>query len=165
MRFTKLNITSQKAMTLIELMLVIAVLGVIVTIAIPSYRSYIDKTDNALAISQLVTIQSVIERYYLEKQRYPADSEAEWKAFTSNLPNNGKDPWDNPYVYTNIANGGPGIMGRVRADKKLNPINTQYDLYSKGKDGVTKRQVSNKDSLDDIILARDGRFIGLAADF
>jgi general secretion pathway protein G len=156
-----LNITSQKAMTLIELMLVIAVLGVIVTIAIPSYRSYIDKTDNALAISQLVTIQSVIERYYLEKQRYPADL----ADISGSLPGNGIDPWDNKYIYTNIANAGPGIMGRVRADKSLNPINTQYDLYSKGKDGVTKRQVSNKDSLDDIILARDGRFIGLAADF
>ena len=72
MRLKKLNITSQKAMTLIELMLVIAVLGVIVTIAIPSYQSYIDKTDNALAVSQILTIQSVIERYYLQNHRYPA---------------------------------------------------------------------------------------------
>jgi general secretion pathway protein G len=148
-------------MTLIELMLVIAVLGVIVTIAIPSYQNYIDKTNNALAVSQIVTIQSVIERYYLQNQRYPAKLDD----IAGSLPDNGVDPWDNNYIYTNIANAGPGIMGRVRADKRLNPINTQYDLYSMGKDGVTKRQVSNKNSLDDIILARDGRFIGLAADF
>ena len=161
MSLKKLNITSQKAMTLIELMLVIAVLGVIVTIAIPSYQSYIDKTDNALAVSQIVTIQSVIERYYLQNQRYPAKLDD----ISGSLPDNGIDPWGNSYLYTNIANGEPGFKRNVRADKSLNPINTQYDLYSKGKDGVSKRQVSNKDSLDDIILARDGRFIGLAADF
>jgi len=148
-------------MTLIELMIVIAVLGVIVTIAIPSYRSYIDQTDNALAISQLVTIRSVIERYYLENHRYPANL----NDIQSSLPQNGNDPWGNQYIYLNIANAGPGIKGKVRKDRRLNPLNTQYDLYSKGKDGVTKTQVSNKDSLDDIILAFDGKFIGLSADF
>ena len=152
-------------MTLIELMLVIALLGVIVTIAIPSYQSYIDKTNNALAISQLVTIQSVIERYYLENNRYPPDSESEWEAFTSKLPNNGKDPWGNKYIYLDIAGDWPRTRGPSRKDRNINPINTQYDLYSMGKDGQTKKQVSQKDSLDDIILARDGRFIGLAADF
>lgn len=161
MGLKKLNITSQKAMTLIELMLVIAVLGVIVTIAIPSYRSYIDKTNNALAASQLVAIKSVIERFYLEKHRYPATL----LEIAATLPNNGLDPWDNKYVYLNIADNWPQSRGPSRKDRNINPINTQYDLYSMGKDGLTKKQVSQKDSLDDVILARDGRFIGLAADF
>lgn len=161
MGLKKLNITSQKAMTLIELMLVIAVLGVIVTIAIPSYRSYIDKTDNALAIARISTIRSVIERFYLENHRYPNTLQE----IAGSLPDNGMDPWGNGYIYTNIADAGPGVQSSVRRDRRLNPINTQYDLYSMGKDGVTKAQVSNKNSLDDIILARDGRFIGLAADF
>lgn len=153
--------TSEKGMTLIELMLVIAVLGVIVTIAIPSYRSYIDKTDNALAVARITTIRSVIERYYLENQCYPSSLQE----IAGSLPDNGLDPWGNKYLYVNIADAGPSIMSRVRRDRRLNPINTQYDLYSLGKDGVTKAQVSNKDSLDDIILARDGKFIGVAADF
>ncbi len=148
-------------MTLIELMLVIAVLGVIVTIALPSYRSYIDKTDNALAMTRITTIRSVIERFYLEKHRFPNTLQE----IASSLPDNGVDPWGNRYLYLNIADGGPAARGSARKDRRLNPINTQYDLYSMGKDGVTKTQVSNKDSLDDIILARDGKFIGVAADF
>jgi general secretion pathway protein G len=160
-RFTELNITSQKAMTLIELMLVIAVLGVIVTIAIPSYRDYIDKTDNALAVSQLVTIQSVIERFYLENHRYP-DLLSD---ISASLPNNGIDPWGNKFEYLNIADYWPQSRGPARKDRKTNPINTQYDLYSIGKDGRTTKQVSQKFSLDDVVLARDGKFIGLAADF
>ncbi|MDX1749767.1 MAG: type IV pilin protein [Methylophaga sp.] len=161
MKLKKLNITSQKAMTLIELMLVIAVLGVIVTIAIPSYQSYIDKTDNALAVSQIVNIQSVIERYYLQNHRYPAKLDD----IAGSLPDNGVDPWGNKYIYLNIADDWPRTRGPSRKDRNINPINTQYDLYSMGKDGQTKKQVSQKDSLDDVILARDGRFIGLAADF
>lgn len=161
MRQEKLNISSQSAMTLIELMLVIAVLGVIVTIAVPSYRSYIDKTNNALAISQLVTIKSVIERFYLENHRYPATLQE----IAGSLPNNGLDPWDNSYIYLNIADNWPQSRGPSRKDRNVNPINSQYDLYSMGKDGKSKKQVSQKDSLDDIILARDGNFIGLAAEF
>jgi len=160
-RQKKLNITSQMGMTLIELMLVIAVLGVIVTIAIPSYRNYIDKTDNALAIAQISIIRSVIERFYLENHRYPNTLQD----IAASLPENGMDPWGNNYLYLNIADGGPGAKGPARKDRRLNPINTQYDLYSMGKDGVTKNQVSDRDSLDDIILARDGKFIGIAADF
>ncbi len=161
MRLKRLNITSQKAMTLIELMLVIAVLGVIVTIAIPSYQNYIDKTNNALAVSQIVTIQSVIERYYLQNQRYPDKLDD----IAGSLPDNGVDPWGNNYIYLNIADDWPQSRGPSRKDRNINPINTQYDIYSMGKDGQTQKQVSQKPSLDDIILARDGRFIGLAADF
>ena len=34
-----------------------------------------------------------------------------------------------------------------------------------GKDGVSKTQLTNKDSLDDIVWANDGGFVGLAEDF
>jgi general secretion pathway protein G len=56
-------------------------------------------------------------------------------------------------------------VSEVRKDHKLNPINTNYDLYSMGKDGVTKMQITQKDSVDDIIVAGDGGFVGLASDF
>jgi general secretion pathway protein G len=147
-------------LTLIELLIVLAILSIVASIAVPSYQKYRDKTDNEIAIARLTTIRSTIERFFIETNRYP-NSLAE----LGGLPNNGEDPWGNQFIYLNIADAGPGIKGQVRKDKKLNPINTQYDLYSMGKDGVTKTQVSNKDSLDDVILARDGRFIGLAREF
>lgn len=149
-----------QGLTLIELMIVVAILGVIAMIAVPSYQQYKEEADKQLAIADLTEVRFYIERFYAETNRFPADITE-----LGNLPNNGNDPWGNPYIYFNIANAGPGFKSHVRMDKKLNPINTQYDFYSKGKDGVTKRQISNKDSLDDIIIARDGLFIGLAEDF
>lgn len=149
-----------KGFTLIELMIVVAIIGVLAMIAVPSYQQYREEADRQLAIADLTKIRFSIERFYAETNRFPASL-----AELGGLPNNGSDPWGKAYIYLNIANAGPGIKGQVRKDKKLNPINTQYDLYSMGKDGVTKTQISNRDSLDDIILARDGLFIGVAEDF
>lgn len=144
-----------------EMLLAVSIVAVLTAIAIPAYNGYIDKTRNDLAVSYLLAIQMEIERYYTREFRYPQAL----SDITSALPNNGMDPWGRAYVYLNIIEGGPGTMGAVRKDHALNPINTKYDLYSLGKDGVTKKQISQKDSLDDIILARDGGFVGLAADF
>ncbi len=33
--------------------------------------------------------------------------------------------------------------GGNRKDKKLNPLNSDFDLYSMGKDGVSKTQITN----------------------
>ncbi|WFP49600.1 prepilin-type N-terminal cleavage/methylation domain-containing protein [Methylomonas sp. EFPC3] len=147
--------------TLIEALIATAIVGILTAIAVPAYNGYIDRTRNSLAISEIMAIQTEIERYYTREFRYP-DSLA---ALGAALPSGGIDPWGNAYVYLNIANGDPGVKGDVRKDHALNPINTNYDLYSMGKDGVTKKQISQKDSLDDIIIARDGAFVGLAADF
>ena len=40
-----------------------------------------------------------------------------------------------------------------------------HDLYSMGADGQTAKQVNAKVSLDDIIRANNGSFVGLGADF
>lgn len=56
-------------------------------------------------------------------------------------------------------------IGAARKDGNLVPINTNYDLCSFGKDGKSKPPLRAKDSLDDIIYANDGSYIGLAKEF
>jgi general secretion pathway protein G len=55
--------------------------------------------------------------------------------------------------------------GQMRKDRFLVPINSTYDLYSKGKDGRSVMGLTANDSRDDIIRANDGAFIGLASDY
>lgn len=159
-----MNIGGRKAgagFTLQEILIALTVGAILIAIALPAYTSYVDKARNKAAIGDLLKIQTQIQEFYTEQFRYPTDL----TEIASRLPNGGNDPWNRPYVYLNIANGGPGIMGSVRKDHALNPINSDYYLYSTGKDGVTKKQISQKDSVDDIIRARDGGFIGVASDF
>lgn len=147
--------------SLVELIIVLAILGVLSAIAIPSYQANKDKTDNSLAMADIQVIRTIIDRYFIENSNYPTTI----TDIAQSLPNSGRDPWGNAYIYLNIINGGNGIKGVVRKDKKENPINSLYDLYSMGKDGRSKTQLDNKDSVDDIILARDGAFIGLSSDY
>jgi general secretion pathway protein G len=72
------------------------------------------------------------------------------------------DPWGNPYIYLNIANANPG---EVRRDKNLNPVNTDFDLYSMGRDGETNTAFTAKKARDDVVRANNGGFLGLAEDY
>lgn len=60
----------------------------------------------------------------------------------------------------------PGFnRGQARKDRNLVPINTEFDLYSSGKDGESRGPLTAKASRDDVVVARDGSFVGLAKDF
>jgi general secretion pathway protein G len=52
-----------------------------------------------------------------------------------------------------------------RKDKFLFPLNTDYDLFSLGPNGVTRPSLGETFSLDDVIRANDGGYFGLAADY
>ena len=145
-----------RGFTVIELMLAIVIIGILCLLASASYDRYIEKTRVYKAVSDIGALQIFIKQYDLNNNMLPDDLAAIGQA--------GKlDPWGRPYVYVNLqATQGHGSS---RKDHKLNPLNSDYDLYSVGKDGVTKPQITQKDSLDDVIRAHDGAFIGLAKDF
>jgi len=143
--------------TLLELMFAVAVVAILTALAVGQFSKYVDRARNATAQGDIAMMQVEIERYQTGHDGALPDS----------LSNIGRpaflDPWQHPYIYTKLA--GVHGHGSARKDHRLNPINSDYDLFSAGKNGVFKPQVSQKDSLDDIIRARDGGFVGLAAEF
>ena len=50
--------------TLIELMITVAIIGILASIALPSYTSHVVKTRRAEAMAELTKAQTVIERCY-----------------------------------------------------------------------------------------------------
>jgi general secretion pathway protein G len=62
-------------------------------------------------------------------------------------------------------NGGGNVMGEVRKDRFLVPLNSDYDLYSKGKDGESVPQIGDRRSQDDVLRANNGAYIGLASGY
>lgn len=142
--------------TLLELMITVAIVALLAVVASVQYSAYMDRVKVDQAKLDIHAIDLALQRYYTNHFRYPPD--------LASAGAGGKlDPWDRPYYYTELS--GKGSKGQARKDRKLNPLNSDYDLFSAGKDGEFRTQIDQKYSLDDIIRARDGGFVDLAAKF
>ena len=142
--------------TLVEMVLVMAVVAIIAAVALPSYSHYVQRSRVAAVKSDIFAICADIERYgNTNNGRFP-ESLAE-------LGSVRKDPWGNEYQYLNITT--TTNLGMVRKDRNLVPINTDFDLYSMGPDGRSVSPLTSALSRDDIIRARNGRFVGTAEEF
>ncbi len=60
----------QKAFTLIELMVTVAIVGILASIAIPSYQSSVMKSRRADAQGELLGFANTMERYFTEHSTY-----------------------------------------------------------------------------------------------
>jgi len=152
----------QKAFTLVELLLVIGILGMLFGIGIPVYLNQLTRAKNTKAISDIYAISQAIEEFNMETGTYPENLAMVGRAKTT-------DPWGNTYAYLKmtISGGtkggkGGGAPGDARKDRFLVPLNNDYDIYSKGKDGKSAPALTAKISWDDIVRANNGAFIGEA---
>jgi general secretion pathway protein G len=145
-----------RGLTLVELMLVMAIMGTLSAIAIPSFQERVNDAKVARAVADIEAIQGGLAGH----------------EFLGRLPNtlaeiglgNLRDPWGNPYRYLKFPVAGKKPAG-ARKDRFLVPINSSYDLYSMGKDGQTAPPLTSDYSYDDIVRANDGAFIGLGRAF
>ena len=144
--------------TLLEILVIVAILGILASSAIAIYQNYKTKAKNSAAIAQVTNLSMALTSYRAEQGVYPDD--------LSQIPGGTQlDPWQQPLQYLNIENGDSNWHGKCRKDRKLNPLNTDFDLYSIGADGKTASPLTAKASQDDIVRANNGSFVGLGADY
>lgn len=62
--------SQQQGFTLIELMIVVAILGILAAIAYPSYQGYVERTNRADMMSEMQQIASRIESNKINYKRY-----------------------------------------------------------------------------------------------
>ena len=122
--------------TLLELVVAVSIVGVLAVVAVPLYRSQGD-------------------RYRLAHDN-PPDS---LDQLSTKAP---LEPWGRPYEFLSFPTLDNAGKGRMRKDRNLVPINTEYDPYSRGPDGDTKPPLTAQPSRDDIVRANDGGYIGKA---
>ena len=145
-----------RGFTFVEILLVVIIIGVLIAIAVPSFERYLSRTRVIETTVDIGTLQKKIKDYERAKGALP-DSLGE-------VGYDGRrDVWGRSYEYLNLRNMKGN--GKARKDKSMAPLNSDFDLYSVGPDGLTEAPLSNKASRDDIVRARDGRFIGPAEEF
>ena len=69
--YNKMKEKGQKGFTLIELMIVIAIIGILAAIAIPQFAKYRARAQNAAAVSDMRNLRTDLEGYYAEWMHYP----------------------------------------------------------------------------------------------
>lgn len=141
--------------TLIEILAVTVIIGILSAIAVPKYHEVIDRAKVAKAIGDLKAITTDL----LSLDSLPPSLAAINRQ-------NMLDPWGNPYVYLKfVKKNGNAPPSGARKDRFLVPINSDFDLYSMGKDGQSVAPLTAAKSRDDVIVANDGGFTGLAKNY
>lgn len=113
--------------TLLELLVVVAIIGLLVGYVAPRYFGQIGKSEVNTAKAQIDALEKALDQYRLDTGRYPA-GELGLNALVERPPNEPKwngpylkkavplDPWGNQYLYKIPGEGG------------------DYDIVSYGKD-------------------------------
>jgi len=148
-------------MTLIELLLGVLILGTLLGLSIPIYKSQLDRAKNTKAISDIYVIQTEIIEFMMNQDRLP-ESLAELGKKREKL----RDPWGTPYQFLKIeGKKKKEVRGKWRKDRFLVPLNSDFDLYSKGKDRKSRPPLTARVSWDDIVRASNGGYVGLASEY
>jgi general secretion pathway protein G len=130
---------NQRGFTLIELMVVLAIIGVLAALIVPNVLGRADDARVTAAKTDVANVMQALKLYKLDNMRFPTSEQGlqalvakpaaepvpgNWKPYLDKLPS---DPWGQPYQYLN-----PGIKGDV-------------DVLSFGADGQPGGEGNNAD--------------------
>lgn len=127
-----------RGFTLLELLVVVAIIGLLVAYVGPRYAAQIGKSEVTAARAQIEALAKALDAYRLDTGHYPSVAqglaalrerpadEAKWNGpyLSKDVP---LDPWGKPYVYRM-----PGAKG-------------DYELISFGRDGAPGGTGDNAD--------------------
>jgi general secretion pathway protein G len=122
--------------------------------AVPAFNGYVERSRVARAVSDIGTMSLKLHRWQQDVHLLP-ENLAQAGIF-------GVDPWGRPYVYLRAADA---RRTELRKDDERLPINTDFDLYSVGPDGVSAVALPAAPSRDDVVRAANGAYIGVAANY
>lgn len=151
-----------RGFTIIEAMLALIIVAALSVLGVAIFTSVMDRIHYDRAVTDIYLIESLITHFDVNAGHLPA-SLAQTDAAAM------LDPWGRPYQYTDLEDAPKNQAGKPlvphRMDKFLNPLNSDYDLYSLGKDGRSRMPLTASVSRDDVVRASNGAYVGLGENY
>jgi len=128
-----------RAFTLIELLAVIAILGLIAAFAVPQVLKWVSGARSDSARIQIEALGASIDLYRLEVGSFPPNLEAlvekpagveKWNGPYLKKKTIPKDPWGNDYIYRYPGRNGPYDLLSLGADNAEGGEGEQKDIVS-----------------------------------
>jgi len=141
-------------LTIVELLIIAAIAVTLAAIGVPAYNGYRDRARITQAIVDIRTMDHDILIHESSEGKYPDSLEEIGRGGFL-------DPYGSPYQYLRIGS----TKRQARKDHFLVPLNTDFDLYSKGRDGKSRAPLTARVSRDDIVRANNGEYVGLASEY
>ncbi|EMU0475553.1 pilin, partial [Neisseria gonorrhoeae] len=144
--------TLQKGFTLIELMIVIAIVGILAAVALPAYQDYTARAQVSEAILLAEGQKSAVTEYYLNHGKWPADNGAAGVASASKII--GK--------YVKEVKVENGVVTAQMASSNVNKEiqGKKLSLWARRQDGSVKwfcgQPVQRADNADNDAVTADG---------
>ncbi len=128
--------------SLLEILIVVAIIGLLVTLVAPQLFGRLDQSKVTAASAQIKMLRSAVDAFRLDNGRYPTDSEGlaalvskpgseletTWRGPYLDGGEVPKDPWANPYGYGQVGvKDGPAIYS-YGADGKPGGSKNDADL-------------------------------------
>ncbi|HFA3138391.1 TPA: pilin, partial [Neisseria gonorrhoeae] len=122
--------TLQKGFTLIELMIVIAIVGILAAVALPAYQDYTARAQVSEAILLAEGQKSAVTEYYLNNGEWPEDNDKAGVASSSSI----KGKYVKSVTVTN------GVVTAQMASTGVNKEikDKRLSLWAKRQDGSVK---------------------------
>lgn len=157
-----------KAFTLIELLIVVAIIGILAAIAVPNFLNAQTKAKVARVQSDFKSLSTALESYRLDNNNYPDDSSfggnANFRQLTSPVSYMSSVPFD-PFSddlaggssFGGIAVRGEYQLGTGNTNQLGTPLPTKKDIYILASNGPDKEDDSQP--INPFPLANPTRYI------
>ncbi|EMU0380644.1 pilin, partial [Neisseria gonorrhoeae] len=144
--------TLQKGFTLIELMIVIAIVGILAAVALPAYQDYTARAQVSEAILLAEGQKSAVTEYYLNHGKWPEDND---KAGVASSPTDIKGKYVKQVEVKN------GVVTAQMASSNVNKEikDKRLSLWARRQDGSVKwfcgQPVKRADAKDNDDVTKD----------